>query len=146
MSFDVIPGGGDAPEAIPEPDWTLLYSDELDIAAASGHWRTILAEMREAQTVSAANGHAVKRLVIAYVQHDQAARMIAEQSPVIKAKRSKSATWNPWWTVLKDAAGMASAAEAELGLAPRRRTGVGKVQRTRKVARAADAYLKPIAK
>ena len=41
--------------------------------------------------------------------------------PVIPAKRTHLAQYNPWWTVLKDCDVMASSHEDKLGLTPRRR-------------------------
>lgn len=143
MSLKAIEGGeGTAPE----PDWSALFDDELDRATASERWGEIIREMKDAGTLAVCNGHQIKRLVLAYVNHDAAARQIAEQGAVIKAKRTSVPSYNPWWTILQQASSQATQLEGELGLSPRRRNSAGKVQRKKTVARAADDYLKPAAK
>ena len=43
MSFPTIGGGAGVP---PGPDWTQLYSDELDIAAAQTEWGVVIRELQ----------------------------------------------------------------------------------------------------
>lgn len=143
MAFATIEGGDGH---LPEPDWSKLFDDELDQAAATEQWGITVREMRDAGTLATVNSHQIKRLVIAYVNHDVAARRIAEQGAVIKAKRTSVPSYNPWWTILQQASSQATQLEAELGLSPRRRNAAGKVQRKKTAARAADNYLKPVAK
>ena len=143
MTFPVVDGGNGS---FPEPDWSLIFSDELDIEAAREHWRAITIELRENDKLAPVNAHQIKRLVISYVMFDLATRRLIEESPVIKAKRTKLAQYNPWFTVWKDANAIASTHEAELTLNPRRRINGGKVQRKVKRVTAADAYLRPVAK
>lgn len=138
-SITAIDGGAGDP---PEPDWAMIFDDELDRAAAHEFWGFTVREMRTSGTLTAANGHQIKRLVVSYVMHDLAARRIAEQQPIVAAKRTKVPTYNPWWTILKDARKMAIADEAELALSPRRRKAGGKVSREKPRARPSDAYLK----
>lgn len=136
--------GGDG--HVPEPDWAALFDDELDRATASDLWGLLVRELRDAGTLASANGHTVKRLVLAYVNHDIAARRIAEQGAIIKAKRTAMPAYNPWWTILQQASTQATQLEAELCITPRRRAAAGKVQRKKTAARPADAYLKPVGK
>lgn len=135
--------GGDGKVA--EPDWAQLINDELDIAATHEHWLTIAREMQEAGTLAMANAHQVKRLVIAYVMYDRAVRVICEEGPVIKAKKTRVPQYNPQWTILKDSHALASQLESELGLTPRRRGSVTKTQRQKRATKASDAYLRPVA-
>ncbi|WP_457094920.1 hypothetical protein [Microvirga sp. P5_D2] len=60
MNFAAHEGGDGVPA---EPDWASIYSGELDIAAAHEEWGFAIRDMREAQTLTVANGHAIKRLV-----------------------------------------------------------------------------------
>lgn len=143
MTFAAIAGGDGG---VPEPDWSSLFSDELDQALASEQFGLIVREMRDAGTLASCNAHMIRRLVLAYVNHDVASRRIAEQGAVIKAKRTSVPSYNPWWTILQQASSQATTLEADLGLSPRRRSQAGKVERRKKAARAADAYLKPVGK
>lgn len=139
----LAPGGDGTP---PEPDWTGLYEDDFDVAIAREIWGQVIREMRGRDTLAVANGHQIKRYVMACVMHDAAARRVVEQGPVIKAKRSSVPQYNPWWSVLKDADARAASHEAELGISPRRRAGASRVQRGNKKITAADKYLRPIAR
>lgn len=138
--FASIDGGAGG---VPEPDWKTLFSDELDQALASDQFGLVIREMRDAGTLASANGHMIRRLVLAYVNHDVAARRIAEQGAIIKAKRTSVPSYNPWWTILQQSSSQATQLEGELGLSPRRRSQAGRVERKKRTARAADVYLKP---
>ena len=140
MTFAQIEGGEGG---VPEPDWTALFTDELDQQLAGEQFGLIIREMRDAGTLASANGHMVRRLVLAYVNHDIAARRIAEQGAVIRAKRTAVPSYNPWWTILQQSSTQATTLEAELGLSPRRRSQAAKVERKKRTARPADAYLRP---
>jgi phage terminase small subunit len=138
-----LPGGDATP---PEPDWTSVYTDELDVAAASTHWREIVSEMREMGTLTVVNGDAIRRCVLFRIEFERSARNVAEQGKIIRAKRTKTPQINPEWTCMKQAAEAVADIEAALCLDPRRRNAAGKVSRAKKKATAADAYLKPVAK
>ena len=144
MSGPTIVTGGDG--LPPEPDWSTIYDDDLDVSLSHEIWGQVIREMRGRDTLAVANSHQIKRYVMACVMHDSAARMVVEQGPVIKAKRTHLAQYNPWWSVMKDADARAIAHEAELGISPRRRAAATKAQRSSKKTTAADAYLKPVAK
>ena len=136
----VIIGGDGEPE---EPDWRLIFQNEDDLEAAPRHWGNIIREMREHQTLSCANGHAIRRLVDFRIQYDRASRHVAEHGPVFAAKRGKKAgQWNPYWGVLRHAEEAIRHIETELGIAPLRRGKAGKVEKRANKARASDAYLK----
>lgn len=143
MTFPTVEGGDGVP---PEPDWSSLYADEFDICEAHEQWTIVLHELRDTGTLALANGHAIKRLVEFRVQYERSSRHVAEHGPVLKGKRAKVGQWNPHWSVMRQADEAIRVIEAELGIAPARRGKVTKVQRGKKQARAADAYLKPVSR
>jgi len=133
---------------VDEPTWALLLTDPLEIEAAKQYWRRITTEMRERQTLSVTNGHAIQRLVLAYVVFDRSSREVAESGAVTKPKRGSStaiARLSPHFTAMREAANDAGTLEAELGLSPRRRAGVSKIDKRPQRRTGADAYLKPVA-
>lgn len=139
-AFAIVEGGAGEPG---EPDWSLIYSDDLDIKIARHWWGVIVRELRDADKLATANEHQVKRLVDHYVTYEQAARHVAEEGAVIKGKRGAT-RFNPWFRVMKDANAMASTAEAELTISPRRRNNGGKVKPKANKA-TGGRYLKPVA-
>lgn len=138
-----IPGSDGLP---PEPDWRRIFTEQDDIDIAAGNWATVISELREAGTLSVANGHAIRRLVELSVQYERASRHVAEHGAVLKpvSKKAKSGQWNIHWSVLRQADKSMMAAEAELGIAPIRRAKAGKVQRGKKTPRPADKFLRPV--
>lgn len=141
MTFSTIEGGEGSPN---EPDWSSLYSDELDIAQAHQQWTIVLGELRDAGTLALANGHAMKRLVEFRVQYERSSRHVAEHGPVMKGKRAKIGQWNPHWSVMRQADEAIRVIEAELGISPVRRGKATKVERAKKAPRAADRFLRPV--
>jgi len=134
---------------VQEPEWGTLFSDIVEVNAAREYWRVITTEMRERNTLAASNGHSIQRLVCAYLIYDAAARVVAEKGAVTKPRPGNPkaiARLSPYFTAMREAASDAAALEAELGLTPRRRNAAAKVERTARKARAADAYLRPVAK
>lgn len=132
---------------VAEPDWSTLFSDVLDVAAASGHWQRLTTELRQRQLLASVNGHSLQRLVISYVIYDRAAQQVAENGAVTKARRgSKSAIprVSPYFRVLREAGNDAAQIEAELGIAPRRRAAATKVEHGKKAPRAADRFLRSV--
>lgn len=140
--FEIVEGGAGVP---PEPDWSIIYSDELDIELARVQWRSIINELRDTEKLAAVNGHQIMRCVVAYVLYEKALRDVAENGAVTKRSGKKQPAYNPHFTVLKDAHAMASAAEAELTISPRRRNNGGKVQR-KKPSQVGGGYLKSLPK
>lgn len=144
--MDVIDGTG---IAIPEPNWRLLLTDDLEIEAAAEYWRIVTTEMRERSILAPSNRHAIQRLIMAYVIHDRESRTVAEQGAVQKPKRGNPksiARLSPHFTAMREAGSDAAQIEAELGLSPRRRSAAGKIEKKKNISRASDAYLKPVAK
>jgi hypothetical protein len=107
-----------------------------ECGAAAGHWSNIVNAMRSAETLSVANGHAIKRLVIAQIVFDRACAAVARDGAVRRV--------NPQRMLVKQSAEMCAGIEAELGLPPVRRARVGKVPRKQRQRTAADGYLRPI--
>lgn len=128
-----------------EPDWSAQFTDELDQELARHQWRVIVGELRGSEKLANANERQIKRLVDSYVLYEIAMRHVAEEGAVFPRKGKKQPAYNPWFTVLKDANSMASAAESELTITPRRRNNGGKVQR-QKPSLIGGGYLKPIAR
>jgi len=137
----VIIGGDGEPE---EPSWHLIYSNEDDLEIARQQWGQVIREMREAQILSVANGHAIRRLVDFRIAYERASRHVAEHGPIFAPKRktSKQGQWNPQWGVMRHAEEAIRHLETELGISPLRRSRAGKVQKRDRKTRASDAYLK----
>lgn len=132
---------------IAEPAWHLLFSDPENIATATEHWRVITIELRDRDLLAEANANSVERLVIAYLIYGSAARIVAQEGAVIPPSPTNTraiARISPHWRAMCEASSEATALEAELGLAPRRRAAATKVERRRRAARAADSYLRPL--
>lgn len=140
MTFAAIAGGDGAP---PEPDWSQIYSDPLDLAFAHEQWGGVVREMGGRGILSVENGHAIQRLVIFRLQFERASRHVAEKGAILPAPRAKVGQWNPYWSVMTKADEAIRTLEAELGLAPVRRGKAAKVERKARQARAADNYLRP---
>lgn len=141
MALEPVIGGDGMP---PEPDWSTLYADDLDLASAQSHWGSTVRDLRDAGTLAVANGHAVRRLVEFRIQYERAARHVAENGPIIKAKRAQTGQFNPYWAVMKHADEAIRILEGELGISPIRRGRATKVKRAEKTQRGSDSYLKSV--
>lgn len=136
-------------DIVQEPDWTSLFSDVMEVAAAHEHWRVLITELRERGLLSSANAHMVQRLVASYTVYDRATRQVAEHGAVVKPKKGSSRAiprLSPYFTAMREANSDATALEAELGVSPRRRSSAGKAERKASLPRASDRYLKSVAK
>jgi P27 family predicted phage terminase small subunit len=139
LTLHSIEGGDGEP---PEPDWHLVFANEVDIEVARAEWGMIVREMKAVETLAVANGHAIQRLVEFRVQYRRAANQVAEHGAILQVKpEGKSGQWNPFWSVMRQADSKILILEAELGLAPRRRNSAGKAKKRLKVGRPADDYL-----
>lgn len=139
-----IPVGDDVSETnLAEPDWRSVYPVAADAEEAASQWGAVMADLSAAGTLADANGHTVRRLVEFRVQYWKAAKHVAEHGPILSGKRAKVGQWNPYWSAMQHADARIVVLEAKLGLDPLSRGKVTKVQRGKKKARAADAYLKP---
>lgn len=127
-----------------EPEWLSIYSDADDAGEAGRQWTAVMADLSAAGTLADANGHTVIRLVEFRVQYWKAAKHVAQHGAILAGnKRAKIGQWNPYWSAMQHADARIVVLEAKLGLDPVSRGKATKVQRGKKKARAADAYLKP---
>jgi len=132
-------------DGLAEPNWAAQFTDELDQDLARRQWRIIIGELRGSDKLANANERQVKRLVDCYVLYEIAMRHVADEGAVFPRKGKKQPAYNPWFTILKDANAMASAAEAELTVTPRRRNNGGKVQK-QKQSVIGGGYLRAVPK
>ncbi|MGW8278537.1 hypothetical protein ACWGK7_03450 [Sphingomonas aurantiaca] len=88
MALDVIAGGDGTP---PEPNWNAIFGRVGDRNAAAGHWKSIVAEVRSAEKLAAANGHAILRLVVAYMAFDRSAKEVMKSGPVASKASARTA-------------------------------------------------------
>ena len=132
-------------DGLTEPNWAAQFTDELDQDLARRQWRIIIGELRGSEKLANANERQVKRLVDCYVLYEIAMRHVADEGAVFPRKGKKQPAYNPWFTILKDANAMASAAEAELTVTPRRRNNGGKVQK-QKQSVIGGGYLRAVPK
>lgn len=130
----------------PEPKWSALCEGKVEIAAAKAHWTRIIGEMQARETLAEANGHSVQRLVLAYINYDRAAAMVAKlgvvDEPSSDNPRSISRL-SIHFKAMSEAEKTAERLEAQLGLSPQRRGKVAKVTKKRERSAGADAFLGP---
>lgn len=116
------PAAGDPPE----PDWTKeLPGRSRAIAAeriaATRYWGIVVRELRGVNRLAIVNGHAIKRLVVAWLTYDRAAAEVAKTGPVMKAPKTGTPMYSPWFTAMTQAGKTAATIEAELAITPRSR-------------------------
>lgn len=131
---------------LPEPDWARLLPDLAERKAASAHWVRIATEMHEREILSASNGHALQRLVIAYLVYDRSSKAVAADGLVIEPKADNPkaiARLSIHYKAMREAENTAERLEGQLGLTPGRRGRVGKVVKKRERSAGADAFLGP---
>lgn len=144
--MNLIEGGS---QVVQEPDWQAAYSDVLDLEYARASWVELVRALSEAGTLAPENARMMERCVDFRIQYEKAKRQVAENGMVIPPKRgSKTAIArpSPYWTAMREAASDLDRIEGELGLPPRRRGSVTKVDRKARARQAADAYLRPVAR
>ena len=138
-----IEGGSGRP---PEPNWTKYFpgaNAKADRANASLYWNESADELQRDQKLSITNGHALRRLVTAYILYDREAAIVAKEGPIISAPKTGTPMHNPHAQAMRSLSRMAAEIEAELTLSPRRRSSGGKVPPPNKRTDA-DKYLKPV--
>jgi P27 family predicted phage terminase small subunit len=139
VALSIVEGGDGMPK---EPDWQGFLSDDLDLEFVRNQWRSITNTMRDASTISVANGHAIMRLVYARLEFDRAMRMVAEHGAVRKIKGVQRKS--PAWALVKQANEICVSLESELCLSPAKRGRAGKVDRKSRKTSPADEFLKPV--
>lgn len=131
-------------DVVSEPNWTALLKERSERAAAKSHWTRITAEMRDSETLSPTNAHAVQRLVLAYIVYDRCSAEVAKGGLVeepAKENPKAIARLNIHYKAMSEAEKTAERLEAQLGLSPQRRGKVGKVTKKRERSAGADAFL-----
>jgi P27 family predicted phage terminase small subunit len=132
---------------VAEPDWARLLPDAGERHAAGEHWSRVVEEMEGLDTLSASNGHALQRLVLAYLNYDRASQQVALHGLVSEPDHDKNpkaiARLSVYYQAQREAEKTAERLEAQLGLSPGRRGKVGKVARKRERRAGADAFLGP---
>jgi phage terminase small subunit len=138
MTFRAIDGGLYLPV---QPDWSLQFTSPNECATAAQYWSRIIATMRVADTITAANGHAIERLVVFQIICDCASAAVARDGAIRRIKGVDRK--NPNFMVLRHASEACSGLEAELGLSPAKRNRAGKVARRGRSPSAADEFVRP---
>jgi P27 family predicted phage terminase small subunit len=129
-----------------EPDWARLLPEVEERAAASEHWRRVAGEMDAAAILSPANGHALQRLVLAYLVYDRCSREVAVDGLVTAPNKDNPksiARLSIHYKAMREAESTADRLEAQLGLTPGKRGKVGKVTKARERSAGADRFLGP---
>ncbi len=127
-----------------EPDWARLLPERGEQTAASEHWRRVAREMLEREILSASNGHALQRLVMAYLVYDRCSRAVATDGLVTGRNPDNPKSierLSIYYKAMREAENTAERLEGQLGLTPGRRGRVGKVSRKRERKTGADEFL-----
>lgn len=143
--MNVIDGGA---QVVAEPDWSQVYTDSLDLAFARDEWRGLVQALTAAGTLAPENARMMERCIDFRIAYERAKRVVAEKGLVVPPRRGNKtaiARPSPYWHAMREAASDLDRIEGELGLPPRRRGSVTKVDRKQRARTAADAYLRPIA-
>lgn len=129
---------------VTEPDWKLLLPDVAERKVAAGHWRRVTEEMTAREILSSSNGHALQRLVLAYLVYDRCSREVAAGGIVDEPNPDNPkaiARLSIQYKAMREAESTAERLEAQLGLSPGRRGKVAKVAKKRERTAGADAFL-----
>lgn len=129
-----------------EPEWARLLPERGEQEAASEHWRRVAGEMHEQEILSLANGHALQRLVLAYLVYDRCSKNVAADGLVTEPNKDNPksiARLSIHYKAMREAENTAERLEAQLGLTPGKRGRVGKVTKKRERKAGADAFLNP---
>jgi P27 family predicted phage terminase small subunit len=129
-----------------EPEWARLLPDRAEQEAASEHWRRVAGEMDGLQILSPSNGHALQRLVMAYLVYDRCSLAVAADGLVTGKNPDNPKSierLSIHYKAMREAENTAERLEGQLGLTPGKRGKVGKVSKQRERHAGADAYLGP---
>lgn len=131
---------------VAEPKWSTLLPDAAERKVAAAHWRRISTEMKDREILSASNGHALQRLVLAYLVYDRCSQSLADGGIVDEPSPENPkaiARLSIHYKAMREAEKTAERLEAQLGLTPGKRGRVGKVAKRRERTAGADAFLGP---
>ncbi|MEH3098864.1 P27 family phage terminase small subunit [Sphingomonas adhaesiva] len=129
---------------VAQPDWASLLSDPAERAVAAGHWSRLVAEMTSREILSSSNGHALQRLVMAYLVYNRCSLAVGGGGIVDEPAKDNPkaiARLSIHYKAMREAENTAERLEAQLGLSPGRRGKVAKVTRQRTRTAGADAFL-----
>lgn len=129
---------------VAQPTWSMLLPDQTEQLVAAEHWRRLVGEMTEREILSSSNGHALQRLVVAYIVYDRCSRALSEGGIVDEPNKENPkaiARLSIHYKAMQDAEKTAERLEAQLGLTPGRRGKVAKVTKKRQRTAGADAFL-----
>lgn len=129
---------------IKEPDWERLLTEKEEKLAASDHWRRIANEMNDLQILAPSNGHALQRLVIAYLVYDRCSMQVGTEGLVTAAKAENPKSIDRlsiYYQAMREAERTAERLEKQLGLTPGNRGKVGKVSQRKAREAKADKFL-----
>jgi P27 family predicted phage terminase small subunit len=131
---------------VASPDWSLLLTDPAERQVATEHWQRIAGEMRDREILSPSNGHALQRLVLAYLVYDRCSNAVALTGIVDEPndKNPKAiARLSIHYKAMREAENTAERLEARLGISPGQRGKVAKVAKKRERTAGADRFLGP---
>lgn len=131
---------------IVEPDWARLLPEKDERSAASEHWRRVAGEMDQQQILSPSNGHALQRLVMAYLVYDRCSLAVGVDGIVTGRNPDNPKSIDRlsiFYQAMREAEKTTERLEQQLGLTPGKRGKVGKVAKPRERRAGADAFLGP---
>jgi len=130
---------------IVEPDWSRLLPDKDERSAASEHWRRVAGEMDQQQILSPSNGHALQRLVMAYLVYDRCSLAVGVDGIITERNKDNPKSIDRlsiYYQAMREAEKTTERLEQQLGLTPGKRGKVGKVTKQRERSAGADAFLR----
>lgn len=131
---------------VAEPQWAELLPTAAEQAVAAEHWRRIVGEMRDREILFASNGHALQRLVLAYLVYDRCSEAVAAKGIVDEPNKENPkaiARLSIYYKAMREAENTAERLEARLGISPGQRGKVAKVAKKRERSAGADRFLGP---
>ncbi|HEX8419460.1 MAG TPA: P27 family phage terminase small subunit [Sphingomonas sp.] len=129
---------------VAEPKWAVLLPALAERRVAAAHWKRVAGEMKDREILSSSNGHALQRLVLAYLVYDRCSAAVASGGIIDEpnAENPKAiARLSIHYKAMREAENTAERLEAQLGLSPGRRGRVAKVAKQRTRTAGADAFL-----
>ena len=131
---------------VAQPNWRALLADPAERRVAAEHWKRIVAEMEQREILSASNGHALQRLVLAYLVYDRCSKAVAAEGLIDEPNPDNPkaiARLSIHYKAMREAENTTERLEGQLGLSPGRRGKVAKVTKQRARTAGADAFLGP---
>jgi P27 family predicted phage terminase small subunit len=133
-------------DIVTAPDWSLLLPDATEQRVASAHWERITTEMRDREILSPSNGHALQRLVLAYLVYDRCSNAVATGGIIDEPNPQNPkaiARLSIYYKAMREAEKTTESLEARLGISPGQRGKVAKVAKKQTRNAGADQFLGP---